>query len=330
MSRSRTLLLALLLTACAKQTAPKAAAETAPAEAPAAEEAPVAETPASSTMNAEFLSRLPPEGTLVTLLDPGAEPRAPIRFQPEVGSLGKVRMTMTMDLTQDIAGNAMPKVAIPPILMDMAVDVLDVAEDGTVHFTADLVEVGLGDDPNTPDMMRELLMAQFDKMVGLRTESVITDTGRTVSSAVTFPEGMPEELRGQMDQMNQSLAQLAQPVPDEPVGVGARWETLSRMDNTLVIGQRTLYELVSRDGDLAVIQAVVTQSPIEDDVDLGGTPATITAFDSEGQGRSEWLPNSVMPSTARIDMKLVMTMLVAGVQELDQTMIMGMSMETID
>jgi len=331
MTRSLLFAAILAMTACAKQAGPEASA--------AAVEIPV-ESPVMarevSTPHQSVINRLPKDGTLVKVINTGDEPRRELRFSPEPGPAGTMRMVMEMGITMGVNDRAVPQVAIPPMVMDMAVEVQAIDEDGNIHFSAELVAVDVSEDADTPSDLTETLRADLERMVGMLSVGVVTATGETIESSTSMPEGTPDELSAHMDNMDKAISQLAQPMPDEAVGVGAKWETLSRVPaGGLDLAQQTMTEIIAWEGDRVTVRTTVLQTPIRLSMDvpeMPGVTATVSDFISKGSGESVIDLTSMTPVHAESDMDtdLTLEMSVGDMsQETHQHMTLSMTMEML-
>ncbi|HEY8377592.1 MAG TPA: hypothetical protein VIK91_13950, partial [Nannocystis sp.] len=63
------------------------------------------------------------QGSVVALLDPGAEPRTPLRLKLTAGQQQAMVMTMRMGIAMQIAGQKPPRQTIPPMQMTMNLSV---------------------------------------------------------------------------------------------------------------------------------------------------------------------------------------------------------------
>ena len=78
--------------------------------------------------------------------------------------------------------------------------------------------------------------------------------------------------------MSQSFESMTAPLPDEPIGLGARWEVITRVANGGAdLVQDATYTLKARDGDKASLGVVVVQLAARDTVQAPGLPPGVTA-----------------------------------------------------
>jgi hypothetical protein len=117
--------------------------------------------------------------------------------------------------------------------------------------------------------------------------------------------------------MSQSFESMVTPLPSEPVGVGARWQVITRISSGGAdLLQSTIYTLKSRDGSRARLEETVVQLSASDTIHApqmpAGMAAKVKAFSSTGQGTAQLDLKSVTPESGTLSLKTSMTIAVAG------------------
>ncbi len=244
-------------TAAATTVAPTTAATTAPPTTTPPTTAPATTAPETSDADA---------GPTVTLLDPGAEPRSPLRFDLAAGT-SVMTTSQSQEITQTFGGRTQPTAAFGLVFV-MQIDTVPVADGYEV--TSTLTSVASG-----PDIAADVAAAldeQLGLLVGFRSVSVVDDRGRILRAEVdeTTLAAAPAEIADLMRQLGESN-QVAAPLPDEAVGVGARWQVEQRLElNGISLVQTTEYTLTAVDGSVLTIEVVGGQTPTETTVELPG------------------------------------------------------------
>jgi hypothetical protein len=183
-----------------------------------------------------------PPPSKVKLLAAGKDPK-PLRFAPKKGTKRTLTSTMTHSAARGLAGKI---TALEPqpgvkILIDLAI-----AEASADKFRCDYVyrkpEV-LGDKSKIPAGMVDVIKA-FD---GIKGSFVATNRGVLVDSKISSTSNKIANESLQM--MQSTMQQVVSAMPEEAVGVGAKWVTTS----TVVAGELTVtmdatYELVELAG----------------------------------------------------------------------------------
>ena len=127
-------------------------------------------------------------------------------------------------------------------------------------------------------------------MVGLKGEGVVTARGLTKRAEYNVPAGVSPHIAQTIENMRQSLRQIATPFPLEPVGVGAKWKTTSTIKSKIFsFVQTATFSLVSINGGHATIQVQIEQQAPAQPVKMDGVPAdvktTLDSYQGRGTGR---------------------------------------------
>jgi molybdopterin converting factor small subunit len=217
----------------------------------------------------------PPE---VELLDAGEEPLEPLRLRLEEGTAATSELTIVTGVTaQEVDGQQQP--GQPPLSFVLTVtgEVTEIdGDEATVVIEYD--EVALADADDVPEEIRGQIQQQFDALAEVSGTFTFDERSRVVDSSLDVPDSMDPQLGQTLQELEQELAALAYPFPEEDVGEGAVWQLTSEQNlGGIPSTQVTTVELVARDGDdyeLAI--ELDAQSP-EGEVELPGMPAGATA-----------------------------------------------------
>jgi hypothetical protein len=205
-------------------------------------------------------------GPTVTLLDPGAEPRSLLRFDLAAGT-SSMTTSQSQEITQSFLGQTQPTAAFDFVFV-MQIDTVPVA-DG-YELTSTVTSAGSG--PGTAADVAAVLDESLAALAGFRSITVIDDRGRILSAELDEASlaGVPAEITDLMRQLGESN-QIAAPLPDEAVGVGARWQVEQRLEvNGISLVQTTEYTLTAVDGPVLTMEISGSQTPIETTVQLPG------------------------------------------------------------
>lgn len=210
----------------------------------------------------------------VTLTEPGAEPRAPMELSPTAGDSVALDMRMASEASQTVDGEAQPNQPIPAMLMGFEATIDEVTDDEiAMSFVYDKAEFE-SDDP--------ALAGALDSMVGLTGTITTTRNGAFVDGSVDT-SGLDPMLAQATGQLDAQLEQLTQPLPTEPVGVGAVWTTTTAIDsNGVVFCSVATYRLTEFDGDSYALETEVAQQA--EPTTIEDQSATIEVIEGSGSG----------------------------------------------
>jgi hypothetical protein len=167
----------------------------------------------------------------VRLLDAGAEPRRLLRYAWVEGVSQSFIGTTTTHMTVTVDSELAVDVTMP-VSQTMAMRVADIADDGiaTIELTITGVTMdavpagGFAQNETEEAMVRsfELLEPFITMLNGATGRAEVDSVGRLLLYEIDYPEGFPAALETIFDQQ---LKLVAEPLPTEPVGVGATWQS---------------------------------------------------------------------------------------------------------
>ncbi|MFV8752534.1 DUF6263 family protein [Nannocystaceae bacterium ST9] len=248
------------------------------------------------------------------LLSTGDEPRQELRFSPTTGQSETMVLTMTMEITLDFGpGAPMPATTqkTPPIKMFNTSTIGSVAE-GRIEqkVVFDRYEMG-EDDSGTGAMMAAAMGQAFDQMKGFEQRMIYDTRGMIIEGDWTVPPGMDPQLAGSLQNVNQSLEQAMLRLPQEAVGVGAKWKEISEIDsNGLKIDQTAEYTIDAIDGKKLSVSTDISQSPKSKKIaapNMPGVEVDLLEFDSKGTGKVELELDHMVPLSGSSTMDTSLT-----------------------
>jgi len=197
-----------------------------------------------------------PDDVRLELLNAGAEPRAPLRYDFRAVRAEKTVVDMKMDIsgvpTDDRVGEAW--VAQPTTRVSSLVEPRQLTPEGdlvyrVVHERADILK-----DASVDSEVRAQMEAQVKPIVGLPSQATVTPRGIAKRVDVLVPSGASPDHSPTIDALRSEMRQWLTPFPADAVGVGAKWQTtLTVQAKEFRLVEVTTYTLVSRQKSMAVI-----------------------------------------------------------------------------
>jgi len=239
---------------------------------------------------AELAAPPVPGDPVVTLLEPGAEPRAPLRYRVRAGEKVGLLLDMDMGMKITIGGQSAPAVKTPPARMTMAIETLDVAPDGTTRLVSKLNAVDVLARPDDRPEVVASVKQSMAGLVGLTTEMSLTSRGFARDVKVNVPAGLRPEMQTTLRAMRNATQQAAAIFPLEPVGVGARWRVESTIDTgQLKLGQTAVVTLDRREANRVFLTMTIAQTappqPINSPDLPAGTSVSLERYAGTGEGQ---------------------------------------------
>ena len=253
-------------------------------------------TPASAQLAG--MTTLEPE-----VIDPGQQPRQELRYRFTEGQTSTMGMDMAMVMSNVMDGSPLVDIQMQ-ISSRIETTVTEVYEDGSARFELVFTRYdveGLGD-----ELAQGELDAVTDGLEGVSMWQVVDTRGNTLDFGLDPGVALPPELEAQI--LDTTVA--AQPLPEEPVGVGARWVAAGTMDAEGMPMQMTVEtELLELDEDGAVMAMVIDADAADPSAMMSAMPAgvelTVAGMTMSGGGQAEVAFDDLVPhSEAELDLAL--------------------------
>jgi hypothetical protein len=221
----------------------------------------------------------------VELLEPGSQPRRPLRISAPVGAVSTANMRQGFAVVQTVNGKKQQPNGVE-VTAGLRMTVITVDAQGRRT-------IGLAYEN-----------ASVPELNGVTGTYELSDRGFTSSGHFEYPPGTDPVLQQSLEQYGTQLDSLATPFPAEAVGEGARWKVTQHPAlNGLRTTQEIVYTLTRRDGDRLTLHSKVRQTVPPQRISLPGMPANATArlVKSSGTGASDVTLDlaEVLPDDAR-------------------------------
>jgi hypothetical protein len=126
--------------------------------------------------------------------------------------------------------------------------------------------------------------------------------------SIGLPSGLGQELTQFMNSAKLAIGQMAVPLPEEPIGVGAKWqveETIAQ--DGIQVRQKTYYELLAIDGPRVQIRTQTVQAAEQQRAAVPGLPSGVSAkvvsLRGAGAGETEIDLRRLVPGSAREELE---------------------------
>ncbi len=266
---------------------------------------------------------------VVKLVKPGAEPRRELRIAVKPGQAETMKMTMTMAIGMKLGARSQPANKLPPMVMDMDMKVTDVKPSGDLRYEFTLTKADVGAAPGIDPRVKGAIQKALGGLKGLGGWAVVTNRGLTKEAKINIPPGVDPQTKQVMQGMEQAMQQMGAPLPEEPVGIGAQWQVITKMSqNGIQIGQTATYDLVKLTGDdLSCKVAIVQSAPRQKVPSPVGVTVDLLSMKSTGGGTTDLRLTKIAPvkSQVKVTSLVKMGMPKDQVMEMNTTMQIDMS-----
>lgn len=257
----------------------------------------------------------------ITVITTGTGPKRALRYKAVAGSKERLDMTMKMSVEVALPGEGSQAMDTPAVNMGMNIDITSVAPNGDIGLAlvfTDVSMVGTGVPPGVLDPLKGLSAA-------------MTMTPRGLVKEMKFDESKIVDPMMKQVLSSSGLDRLAAPMPEEEVGVGAKWVVEQALDaNGIQMTQKSTFEVVAMDATSVTMTLALEQSAAEQRVSPPGMPAAVVAtiVDMKGAGTGQMmLIDGVMALIGEMQLKSNVTMdISAEGQQQRMTSTTGMKM----
>jgi len=273
--------------------------------------------------SASIVSAQAPEGfpaagapAVVTMIAAGAAPRSALRYTPPASARQHFEMTMAMSMAMEVGGKSVPAVPLPVMKIGADCVVTEVAPSGDVTFTTAFT--GAEIDTSANPALASQFESMKDALTSVKGSATISNRGVVRSSAFDFTKMANSQLAQVMGSTTDMLKNVSTPLPEEEVGVGARWEVRNTLaTNGLTMFQKTDYELVAYDGKVVTLKTTVAQTALPQAMSNPALPpgaeVQLERYTGGGSGNMRLNPSELVPvSDGTIDSTMAMTVSMSG------------------
>ncbi len=213
-------------------------------------------------------------GALVRLLSPGRPPFKPIRYQYEKSTSERMKLTMSTRMTMAINNFPNSPQVMPALHMVTSFDILEVDSEGTASRKVTVGSIGIADTEKRGTDYAKIAARQLQQLEGLTGRDRVTSRGVILEPELETSTFKQEGFQGMFETMQRSFAQLAAPLPKDPIGIGAKWEAISEVNQLgVALTQTATYELVELKGDRGKLKVEIVQDKPRGEIRLPGMAA---------------------------------------------------------
>ncbi len=273
-------------------------------------------------------------GPRIELQDAGTEPRTELRYALENGQSNRLEMKQKMNLSMRLGGEVMPETAVPETSISMLLEVTGL-DQGIATVSFSVADVKVSPESGSPTGAAVSMNHLLQDLKSYRGTQLVDNRGVLHGfDQDTSGIGNPQVAQ-MMNAMERSMNQMLAPLPEESVGKGARWKTVTQMDQFgLKLTQTTYFHVQRIDARGVDLDLQMAQSAPAGTIRAPGLPAGISvdlvSLDSTGRGAmridfARLVPKS--EATLNMEMKMKVPQAAAPGSGSDPVMSMTMSMD---
>ncbi|MGE3760947.1 MAG: hypothetical protein AB7L94_01675 [Kofleriaceae bacterium] len=269
-----------------------------------------------------------PTEARLKLLDTGKDPKTTLQLVAKKGMKKRMTMTMGMAFTNKVNGTP-TKIGIPPIEIAMDLKVTDVTATGEITCELVFGKMKLHSDASTPKAMTDAFAKIGSGIAGTKGRIRLARNGRTIETIFDIPSSLSPEAAELLANMRSSLGQVSALLPEEPVGIGAKWETQQKIidNNGMELDQVTISEVTAIKGKRTTLKQTVTNSAKPGKIKSKGIELDLKSVTGGGNGEMFYEAGTFVPVDGGMDI-MTSVKLSNGGQTFETTVEMKLRMKT--
>ena len=247
-----------------------------------------------------------PAAFQLALLDDGREPRRALRYPSDPPPPQKMSLSLRVAMKMKVPGSPIPPVTMPGLRL--LVDLTGRDRDDEVRYDFTVTDADLTDAEAAHPSLVAAMRKGLSSLVGATGSLSVDPRGIQRELSIGLPSGLGQELTQFMNSAKLAIGQMAVPLPEEPIGVGAKWQVEETIgQDGIQVRQKTYYELLAIDGPRVQIRSQVVQSAEQQRASLPGLPSGVTAkvvsLRGAGAGETEVDLRRLVPGSAREELE---------------------------
>jgi len=197
----------------------------------------------------------------IKLLEAGAEPRKAFRLHATVADVQKIKLTIRMKMGVVAPDLPSEMMTLPPMTMAATVTIKEVKPTGDTIFEVVIDDAGVLKEEAAPAAAVEEMNRQIADLKGLVLTGTMTERYFTRKIEAKIPPGTSVEKRESMEQMKEAFANTEFILPEEAIGLGAKWEIKKKTkEQGINVDETIRHEVVALDGETLIVKSFTTQS----------------------------------------------------------------------
>lgn len=197
----------------------------------------------------------------IKLLEAGAEPRQTLRLHAKAMEIQRAKITSQITMTVPVPGQESKPIQLPEIVITANIITKNSTPDGDTAYEVVIQDFNPVAKSPESQAIADAMKTSLAALKGLTVKSLVTDRYFNKKVEVQIPPNTDPQTRSSMEQMKDSFANTRFILPEDAIGVGAKWEIKQKVKKQgMSVDETTQHEIVSMEGDTLVVKSSTTMS----------------------------------------------------------------------
>jgi hypothetical protein len=202
----------------------------------------------------------------------------------------------------EVAGTKQPDVSLPAVRIVIDIDPQSVSPEGDLEARWRVTTARVQQTSEPASQIAEGMRAEVAAIEHLRGSARVSSRGVSLGVSIDPDSLVDAGATGQMvEQVRQTLRDVAAPLPEEEVGQGARWQKVTQLDaRDGPIAQTETFTLTALHESEGTLDAVLAQTASSQPLYRPGTdaaPARIDSMLASGSAKEQFDLSRLVPRT---------------------------------
>ena len=241
----------------------------------------------------------------VRLLEPGAEPRTALRLHPKPDDKQTVSMNLKIAMGMGTGDAPAQTMKLPAITLAMDTTVKSVSPEGDIGYETVMGDTTVAEEAGGMPGMADMMKTSLAGLKGLSGTGILSSRGISKAADFKLPSGTAPQVSQAFPQVKDSFSMLGVPLPEEPVGTGAKWEVKRTIKSQgITLDQTETYQLVSLEGQRLTLKSTIAQRAANQKIQSPAMPTMkvdLTKLTGTGTGETTADLGQLMPIAGTVD-----------------------------
>jgi hypothetical protein len=243
---------------------------------------------------------------VVTFLDAGEAPHRVLRYAATVGQKQIANIVIKTATDQKFGGRIVPSQTIPTTTYTLEAEVREVSADGGVSYDYRITRGDALNERSIHPFTFNRIQKLAKGLEGVTGSTTISSRGEVKKASINVPPSADPQIAESLRSIKNVFEQLLTIFPDQPLGVGGRWQVALDTDanpNTMRVLQTAVYQVASISDDEVKLNVQLKQEGRRQDYRPPGTAPNVAmqvvTVDGVGTGEISLVLAELMPRRAK-------------------------------
>lgn len=200
-------------------------------------------------------------GLQIKLLEAGTEPRQTLRLQAKAQEVQRVKISARMTMGLSMQGQPEQTIKTPTAVMSATITTQEANAQGEIGYEVVINDVAVQPEAGALPQTVEQMQKSLDAAKGTVLQVIMTDRYQTKKIEAKSSLLATPSAKDDLDVLKETISNSEFVLPEEAVGVGAKWELKHKKKKRgMMVDETVVHELTAIEGSVITVKSTLTQS----------------------------------------------------------------------